>query len=161
MRMRTRLLSAGWAWFLVGAAGLGLGSGCGDDGLEKRYPVTGTVTYQDQPVEKGVISFAPEGAGRAASGTIVGGSFTMTTLTPNDGVVPGPYLVSITALEPDSRITQGNEKIQGMPPMGRQIARSNRTAKRLIPQKYEAAATSGLKAMVKPESNTLKFELTD
>ena len=34
---------------------------CGsDDGLGKRYPVSGTVTYKDQPVPKGSISFVPD-----------------------------------------------------------------------------------------------------
>ena len=34
---------------------------CGnDDGLGKRYPVSGTVTYNGNPLEKGEISFVTE-----------------------------------------------------------------------------------------------------
>ena len=47
---------------VVAMAGLGLVTvlGCGDDtGLAQRYPVSGTVTYNGDPVEKGRIDFIP------------------------------------------------------------------------------------------------------
>ena len=59
--------------------------GCGDDsGLDKRYPVYGTVTYNGKAVEKGQISFIPTdpGKGRAANGIIENGNYTLTTATP-------------------------------------------------------------------------------
>ena len=43
--------------------------GCGDDGFGKRYPVSGNVTYKNEPVEKGSITFTPVNAGRPASGS--------------------------------------------------------------------------------------------
>src|SRR5205814_10307515 len=45
---------------LAGPALLVMAS-CGtEDGLGKRYPVSGTVTYNGQPLEKGEISFVTE-----------------------------------------------------------------------------------------------------
>ena len=38
--------------------------GCGDDEFSKRYPVTGTVTYNGKPVEKAQITFNPTWAPR-------------------------------------------------------------------------------------------------
>jgi len=32
--------------------------GCSDDGLGKRYPVSGTVTYKGEPLKEGSIVFA-------------------------------------------------------------------------------------------------------
>src|SRR6476660_5779935 len=84
------------------AAGLCLILGCGDDtGLAKRYPVSGTVTYHDAPLEKGQITFIPADRTkqREAAGTIEGGRYTLTTGTAGDGALPGEYGVTITSLE--------------------------------------------------------------
>lgn len=58
-------------------------------------PVTGTVTVKGKPVEAGRIMFqrvvgAKDGA-VSATGTIENGEFTLYTVDPGDGVVPGQY----------------------------------------------------------------------
>jgi hypothetical protein len=143
-------------------AGLGLFvAGCGGDEFEKRFPVSGKVSYNGEPVAKGVINFVvPEGTqGRAASGKIQDGSYTMTTMTPDDGVVPGKYGVTILAQEYDLVINKARSF--GGPPSGKEVAAANKRGKRLVPGKYSSAQTSGLKVEVKPESNHFDFDLTD
>ena len=51
--------------------------GCSnDDGLAKRYPVSGTVSYNGQPLAKGRINFvSKDTTARSASGAIENGSF--------------------------------------------------------------------------------------
>ena len=75
---------------------------CGgtDDGLGKRFPVSGTVTYNGKPLEKGAISFVPEDRGGiGATGSIENGSYTLSTGGNNDGARAGKYKVTITAKE--------------------------------------------------------------
>ena len=63
--------------------------GCSDDGLGKRYQVTGKVTYKGAAVESGSISFVPEAPdGHGAAGQIKDGTYTLTTLGENDGALP-------------------------------------------------------------------------
>jgi len=87
--------------------------GCGDDGLGKRYPVSGTVTYKDQPLAKGAISFYATGAGnetRGAFGTIENGRYSLSTQSDGDGAFPGDYVVSINAKDADLSATEKNAK---------------------------------------------------
>jgi hypothetical protein len=53
-----------------------------------------------------------------------------------------------------------NEPYYGRP-SGPQIARANKVAKRLVPEKYSSPETSGLRAEVKAQSNSFDFPLTD
>src|SRR4051812_21842961 len=77
--------------------------GCGeDDGIGQRYPVSGKVTYKGELLKAGNVAFLPDGvggSGRAASGVIKAGYYTMTTSTSTtgDGVLPGKYKVGINA----------------------------------------------------------------
>jgi hypothetical protein len=161
LKIRLRTTSAGIA---LTAVGLILIAGCGDDtGLGKRYPVTGMVTYKDQPVEKGQISFIPKDANaqRPANGFIENGRYTLTTSTPADGALPGEYAVTITALQvDDSKVRETVAKYGGG---GRQqeIAEATAKAKPLVPPKYQLPETGKLTATVKAEPNTINFTLTD
>jgi hypothetical protein len=146
----------------VTVAGAVLVLGCGDGtGLAKRYPVSGTVTYNGKPVEKGTITFAPATAdGRSAAGTIANGSYTLTTLAPNDGALPGKYKVTIASTDIDT--SEIVARAQGG--AGRHDAafvKANKNAKNLVPSKYSLADTSKLEYEVKPQSNTADFPLTD
>jgi hypothetical protein len=49
-------------------------TGCGDPG-PKRYPVTGEVTWQGQPVAEGSVVFTPVDKGVTDAGKIVAGKF--------------------------------------------------------------------------------------
>jgi hypothetical protein len=158
---------------LVGPGLLCVVLGCsGDDGLGTRYSVSGTVTYKGEPVPKARISFIPaskDGAKQGASGEIDNGSYSLSTLTPGDGALPGEYRVTVSAREVDeAKLKADSEKLFAkhglakspmMPPELQ--AKANAEAKSSIPKKYEDPGTSGLTAKVEEKSNSFKFELTD
>jgi hypothetical protein len=69
-------------------------------------PVTGTVKYSDGSVPQGdvaTITFQPATSGpdtKGASGTIrADGSFSLTTVKPNDGALPGEYVVTVHVIK--------------------------------------------------------------
>ncbi|GAG42912.1 unnamed protein product [marine sediment metagenome] len=63
--------------------------GCGDSG-PKRYPVTGEVTWEGQPLPDGDILFTPVDGGVPDAGKVIDGKFEMQA-------VAGPKNVSIFA----------------------------------------------------------------
>jgi hypothetical protein len=137
--------------------------GCGsDDGLGKRYTITGKVTYNGEPLKKGSIVFVPEKSdGRGASGQVVDGEIrNMTTQDAGDGVLEGKYLVGITAME-DVDLTKDMAKYQGGAPDPVSQAKIMNKAKKLIPEKYATPAKSGLTAEVSASSRTFDFPLKD
>jgi hypothetical protein len=128
--MRLRLLSC----CLLAAMGCSSGSTG-----PKEYPVGGTVTFDGKPVETGRILFRKIGEGdRAYGGEITNGNYSFTS-------EPGKVKVEITA----SRIIPGKfDNSNGTPePVGEMY----------IPKQYNSKST--LEAEVKPEGNTLPFEL--
>jgi hypothetical protein len=146
-----------------------------DDGLGQRYPVSGTVTYNGNPLEKGSISFVsedPKGVG--ATGAIENGSYTLSTGGNNDGARAGKYKVAITAKEDASakakadfekaRATRknasGTEELAVIP---RQfVIKAEAEAKSLIPAGYGDVRTTTLTAEVKEQSsNPIDFKLSD
>ncbi len=134
--------------------------GAGDDG-EARYKVSGTVTYQGAYLAHGDISFVPVdlATGRAASSTIDNGSYTLSTLGDRDGALPGQY--KVTVISKDVDLTQIKPAPGRSRPNPGLVGKANRAAKSLTPKKYESSQTSPLTAEVKPQSNSLSFELTD
>ncbi|MGD0041714.1 MAG: hypothetical protein ABSE84_15160 [Isosphaeraceae bacterium] len=93
--------------------------GCGDDGLPRRYSVSGTVTYLGKPVESGSITFHPAGQkGHSAGGVVTDGKFNLSTLATEDGAVPGHYKVTVASQKQslrdgaDSKLTLMFEKAQ-------------------------------------------------
>ncbi len=146
----------------LAAMGVFASSGCGDDtGLAKRYSVSGKVTYKSQPVEKATISFVPTTReGRAAAGQVENGHYTLTTLAPGDGAIPGKYKVIVTAVEIDNTEMKAIAK-GGQFHHDKAFAKANQNAKQLVPSKYGLADTSGLEREVQAQSNNFDFELTD
>jgi hypothetical protein len=138
--------------------------GCSDDsGLERRYPVSGTVTYKGSPVAKGTIAFQPStGAGYVASGYIENGSYTLTTSgsSPGDGALPGDYKVSISSSNLD--VSTLAKKTGGLLHQGdEEHQKAAKAATSPIPTKYAQAQTSGLTAKVEARSNKIDFPLSD
>lgn len=81
-------------WALVVCCGLFL-SGCQGQSYKgpKRYPLSGKITYDNEPVDAGNISFIPEsGDQRVSGGNITAGVYTVTEA---DGANSGPYRVEI------------------------------------------------------------------
>jgi hypothetical protein len=151
-------------------------AGCGDSsGLARRYAVSGTVTYNGKPVEKGTISFAPADAnGRAAGGTITDGQYSLTTQDPGDGALPGKYRVAVLSKETDPSAvdlkikkpregpqTEAEKKAMAIYFPQKVAARAAAKAKSLIPAKYSSPQSSGLTFEVKEQSNRADFPLSD
>lgn len=111
--------------------------------------VRGVVTYNGQPVPKGLISFqTTAGDGRNATGLIQpDGSYELQTESPRDGALLGDYRVSVSAREDDEVLMY--------------IPKKPVKPKLLVPQKYENPQTSGLTATVASGSNTHNFDLVD
>jgi hypothetical protein len=63
-----------WLIGLTLLSAVGLALGCGGGG-PKEYPVTGTVTFDGQPVEQGEIIFFPSDMGKPYASAIVSGKF--------------------------------------------------------------------------------------
>jgi hypothetical protein len=149
---------------------------CGgrDDGLGTRYPVAGKVSYNGNPLEKGAISFIPdEPKSAGASGTIENGSYSLSTGGSNDGARVGKYKVTVTAKEDPTALARaafekakaGKVKTAGTEDLGfipRQfMTKAEAEAKSLIPPGYGDVRTTNLTAEVKPQSNSINFDLSD
>jgi hypothetical protein len=118
-------------------------AGCGGGGNgPKLYPVSGTVTFNGEPLKEGRIVYRLSGAGssgRSYSGPIADGAYKLES-------EPGSAVVEITAYR---EVPGKFDRSNGDPVPLKEM---------YIPRKYNAATT--LKAEVKPDSNTDKFELT-
>jgi hypothetical protein len=144
---------------------------CGgsDDGLGKRYPVSGTVTYNGKPLDKGEISFVTEDLTKnyGATGLITEGSYTLSTGGDNDGAQAGKYKVTVTAKDDyTSKARNDFQKESGVGGEGKipphNLAKANAAAKSLIPAGYGDVRTTTLTAEVKAQSsNPIDFKLSD
>ena len=138
-----------------------------EDGLGKRYPVSGTVKYNGSPLEKGEISFVTEDMSKnfGATGTITNGSYTLSMGGDGDGAQAGKYKVTISAKEDYSEKAQADFKKEtgGTSPklLPNFVGKAAAAAKSLIPAGYGDARTTTLKAEVEAKSNTLDFNLSD
>lgn len=98
-----------WSYLSCGLAlcvilGQQVGCGYGPSG-PVRYEVTGTVTYNGEPVPYGEITFAPDGAkGNQGPGAVVTISNGTYQVGREHGVIGGPHIVTITGYTaaPDS-----------------------------------------------------------
>lgn len=157
-------------WSALISSAVVIVGGCGsDDGLGKRYSVSGNVTYKGEKVKKANINFVPVSPdGRGASGSVVDGYYTLTTLTPGDGALPGKYKVTVDDRQVDSGQIQADAdalaKKRGVTynaiPQELQ-AKATKTAKGSLPGKYQIPETTSLEKEVQAQSNTFDIELTD
>jgi len=125
--------------------------GCNPSGLTGLVPAAGIVTFNDVPVERAIINFAPTSTSpdvRSASAmTDSNGRFVVTTLNFGDGMYPGEYQVTVT-----KRTGTGGEfspeemRERGMAGDDRQIINH-------LPSKYGNRDTSGLTVSIPPRGN--------
>lgn len=139
-------------------------AGCSGGGLAGLYPVSGTVTYQGQPVEGASISFIGKGETRPATAVSKkDGTYELYTLD-SRGAFPGRYSVVVTKTEapPESA-----NKDLGMNPAGVDLSMDQAAAnvgkpipkpKELLPVKYASPATTTLDFEVKNTGNNV-FDL--
>lgn len=90
------MLRAKWALVvcLFSLAGL---VGCGSGSEIDTVPVTGKVTLDGDPVEGATVTFVPDiPKGHTAVGrTNRGGAYTLMTMEPGDGALPGSYRITV------------------------------------------------------------------
>lgn len=136
--------------------------GCGetvDANRPKTVPVTGSVTYNGQPVDGATVTFmagSSEGRGAVAT-TDASGKFLLTTFEAGDGAIPGSYKVTVSKTAGGAPAAGGGEIMA--PPVG---GMPTEEVKDELPAKYKDASTSGLTADVKEGgTNDFPFPLTD
>lgn len=116
--------------------------GCTSGDGPARYQVSGSVTYQGQPVEKGEITFADPLAGQVNSSPLgPGGSYSME-------LPAGDFKVSVAP-----PLVEGKAMADSPPDMVPDPSVKN------IPRKYWVQETSGLSAQVAKDKLEFNFEL--
>jgi len=159
-------LTWGFARLLsVMIAGLMVVALCGCWGFAtKTVPVSGTVTYNGQPVEGAEVAFLPQENSpdaRAARGiTGPDGSFTLKTFFNKDvdaaGARPGEYTVTVSKFEAPGGMTLEQWDRAQMQPGGGPPLRH------LVPERYNNARTSDLTVRVERDGeNDFALELHD
>ena len=120
-----------------------LGCGSGEDGPEL-YPVTGTVTFDGEPVSEGRILFrADEGTGKGYGGVIKDGTYTLEAV---DGEMTVEILASRAV---PGKFGEAASPDEEPPPL----------MEMYVPEQYNTKTT--LTATVKPDGeNTIPFQLT-
>jgi hypothetical protein len=160
---------------VLAACGVVVIASCGtEDSFGKRYPVSGTVTYNSQPLEKGNISFIPDDPkGVGATGAIANGSYQLSTGGENDGARPGKYKVVVIAREDTAARAKADfEKARGAAKNNKGteerviiprefLVKAEAEARSLIPPGYGDSRTTNLTAEVLEKSNSLDFKLSD
>ena len=138
--------------FSLAAAGLiVLGViGCGPATMAK---VSGTVTWQGEPVPDAMVAFVAQKSPGAVGRTDAAGRFSRTTLKPGDGAYFGSFRVAIEPFKPGL----GPDAAPPAP-----LARPKPAPERIdIPEVYRSPDTSPLTAEVKRGvKNTFDFELS-
>jgi hypothetical protein len=147
---------ARFGWGMLAVVGLAI-SGCGHNELVK---VHGIVTLDGKPVENAMVTFLPsQRGGKTATGrTGTDGSFQLTTRNPNDGAMPGDYLVIVeyeegTEVPPAANVKQAHE---GLRKAAKQ--KSKKPPKYVIPATYSDPQKTVLKQKVPPDG-PVKLEL--
>ena len=114
--------------------------GCGR--RSETIEIAGTVTYQGQPLRKGIVNFFPtDGKGRSASGIIADGKFTTR-------VAAGPKKVQIEGFK-----VVGRERAQPANPNSPVV----NIEKQILPERYNVK--SELTANITSDSHVLDFPL--
>lgn len=160
--------TVGYSAVIVGIAVLGLITvGCSKGSGLKTGNVSGTVTFNGQPVANAQVVFQPKQGGQNAVGTTdAKGRYTLMTGT-DQGALIGEHRVTVT-------VQSGAEQLSGInaadpsasygeammaAAAGRPPAAQTPSAGG-IPAKYADPTTSGLEFTVKEGSNTINLELT-
>jgi hypothetical protein len=104
----------------------------------KTVPVSGTVTYEGQPLAGYQVTFLSKDSPRSATGTTdATGRFHLGTNDVGDGAAPGRHSVAIVWAGPTEEVAPGNEQIIDDPALLPKPPIE-------IPKKYGNPETSGL-----------------
>jgi hypothetical protein len=139
-------------WRLAAAALVGIvAASVGCESRSNLAPLSGSVTYNGEPLEFGSVTLQPSSGGSISRAQIQpDGTFTMTT-DGREGAIIGTNRVRVTCFssqKPGSSANAGG----GEASLGDS----------LIPEKYSRFSSSGLSVDVKPDGNPeFTIELTD
>lgn len=127
--------------------------GCGGSGGPERANVTGQVTFDGQPVEKGVIAFVPDGStvGPTSGAIIENGRYRTQS---GGGPVLGSHRVEIVAHRPGKKIEVAGI---GGAATGPSASGATQETEMYIPAEYNA--NSMLTVNIKSGTNTHDFAL--
>lgn len=124
--------------------------GCSSENRIETATVSGSVTYNGDPLQIGSLLFVPVGGGPSAEANIgTDGSFEMGTYDDDDGAVLGEHKVMITAFTAPGGSGLPEDVIDGD---GAPVS--------VIPDFYGDLEKSGLKINVKSGDNSIDFVLT-
>ena len=109
-------------------------------------PVTGSVTYQGNPVLDGLVTFHPQGTGNPALGNVdENGNFELTTYEKGDGAVLGEHVVTVQVMPAAAVPGMEAETGGGIS----------------IPKKYNRPETSPLKVQIKAGTNEFQLKVDE
>lgn len=164
MCIRSCFMSVGL--FIVSAGCLLYVGGCGGDKAANRpktYPVSGRVSYKGEPVGNADVTFVGQDHERSAFGrTDSQGRFKLTTFSPNDGAIPGKYVVVVKKVEETFAEPMPDVTDESYDPDAVNRAAAAPPPKNLIPMKYGNPKTSDLFVVITEGKNDeVLLELID
>jgi hypothetical protein len=143
-----------------------LSAGCGGSAHPDVVPVSGTVTFQGQPLAGAQVVFHNDKSPRAASGeTDAQGKFKLTSFEPGDGATIGEYRVSVSKIQGSAELSSASAQDPSAAySQGMNAAASGDMSslqKHELPTMYANPETSGLTATVTADGgNEFTFDLT-
>ena len=152
MSIRTTVWLRNGFWASMSAMAILIVSGCSAKTGPERATVSGTVTFDGEPLETGLIAFIPDGAtqGPTAGAAIQKGKYATPAGT---GPVLGPHRVEITAHR-TGRVIEGAGLGGGVGPSGGVVSEKSEM---YVPAQYNKNST--LTIDVKSGKNLQDFPL--
>jgi len=151
LRADSKLADRRWSWHRWGgilgtlSVAAGLTAGCGGN-QAPNATVTGLVTLDSKPLDKGIITFvsAAEDTSTPATGQIQQDGSYRVQIGLTGRVVAGEYLVSVASRYPPIASPNGGPPSPG--PL-------------LTPERYSTVTTSGLRYNIRPGTNIIDIPL--
>ena len=120
--------------------------GCSSETGPSRFPISGTVRIDGQPLEAGTITFLPESNHTAVSSDFTSGAYSIGS---SAGPAAGRYLVEIVSVKPTGKIIRHPD----LP------SETTEEVRNIVPTQYNTKTS--LKIEVKPDAeNKFDFELS-
>lgn len=158
-------------WFGICAVSFVFAAGCSGDAADvpKTVAVSGTVSYNGNPVAGATVTFMGEGAPRAAIGTTdAEGKFQLSTFGDKDGAVVGAHVITVSKIEDAATTPAGDDPALDDPTALAQVSSAKleegpgSAPQSELPAKYANTSSSPLKETVTAEGpNEFVLKLED
>lgn len=103
-------------------------------------PVSGKVLIDGKPLERGTITFLPEGGRQSTSDIDKSGNFTLSCFKLGDGAIVGKHRISVSSTE--------------------SLNTENTVIKWFVPRKYTAPESSGLTEQISVATDAIVIKLS-